>query len=135
LKKIQEFESWKKVSEDRFVGYIDIDESICKVEERLNRLLLENKNRPMLVSELNRKLGDLHREFVLLSKKKEEVSDKRPNKPSRSKEWLAETKKELDSYFDFEEAIESKEFLCKAIGILPILCNSIKGVCEKIKEC
>ena len=135
LRKIQEFESWKQFAEERFAGYTDIDESICKVEERLNSLLLENKNRPMLISELNSKLVKLYRELDVLSKKKEEVSEKRPNKPLKSREWLAETKKDLDSYFDFEEAIESKEFLCKAIADVPILCNSIKGVCEKIYEC
>ena len=135
LRKIQEFESWKKVSEERFSNSIDIEDSICKVENGLHLLLLENKNRPMLVSELNSKLGDLHRELLLLSKKKEEVSDKRPNKPLKTREWLAETKKELDSYFDFEEAIDSKEFLCEAMKKIPILCNSIAGSSEKIKEC
>jgi DNA repair exonuclease SbcCD ATPase subunit/DNA repair exonuclease SbcCD nuclease subunit len=134
LRKIQEFESWKKVSEERFSGSIDIDEAIVKVENIFNRLLFENKNRPMIVSEYNSKLGDLHRGLLILNKKKEEVSEKRPNKPSRTKEWLAETKKELDSYFDFEEVIESKEFICEAMKKIPILCQSLVGIYEKIKE-
>jgi DNA repair exonuclease SbcCD ATPase subunit/DNA repair exonuclease SbcCD nuclease subunit len=134
LRKIQEFESWKQFSEERFSGCIDIDDNLAKVEERLNKLLLANKECNGLILDYTDKLRDLSIEYAILHKKREEVLEKRPNKPLKSREWLAETKKELDNYFDFEEAIENKEFICKAISDIPMLCNFIANVCEKIKE-
>ncbi len=135
LERIQEIESWKKVCRERFAGYIDIDESIRTIQEKLNGLYINNKNRPIAISELSGKLDKLRMELNMLSKKKEVVSEKRPNKPLKTLEWLAQTKKELDEMFDLEEAIESKEFICNAIKKIPVLCSSLKHSMEKIKEC
>lgn len=131
---IQEFESWKKVSE-RMFGSAENDENIANGESRLNQLLLDNKKRSIVINNYNSDLEKLYSDLKVYAKKKEEVSDKRPNKPSKTKDWLAETKKELDTYFDFEEAIESKEAICKAMKNIPIICQNIVNVSQKINEC
>lgn len=133
VRKIQEFESWKSVSEERFSSSINFTEAIGEAEARLDILKYENINRPDAISEYNNNLTILHKSKNLLKKNKEAITDKRPNKPSKTKKWLTETKTSLQN-FDFEGATHDLEHIRVCIEKIPVLCQSILGVSEKITD-
>lgn len=133
LRKIQEFESWKSVSEERFSSSVNWIEAISKAESRLDILKHENINRPDTISEYIYTLTILYDSEKLLKKNKEDVSDKRPNKPSKTKNWLTETSTSLKD-FDYESTKKSLECIRLCIEKIPILCQSILVVSEKITD-
>lgn len=133
LRKIQEFETWKSVSKERFSNSINFIEAISKAESRLDILKSENINRPDTISEYNNTLTILYNSEKLLKKNIEDVSDKRPNKPSKTKDWLTETSTSLKD-FDFENATKSLKSIRLCIEKIPILCQNILVVSEKIAD-
>jgi len=133
LRKIQEFESWKSVSEERFSSSINFTEDISKAESRLDILKHENINRPDTISEYNNNLTILYNSKNLLKKNKEDITDKRPNKPSKTTQWLTETEAYLQD-FDFKKTVDGLEHIRVCIEKIPVLCQNILGVSEKITD-
>jgi DNA repair exonuclease SbcCD ATPase subunit len=133
LKKINDFETWKKIHDDRFSEYNNID---CNDDIKKQLSILEKTafSLPNSISEKKIYLETLQNEYMIITRERELWSDKRPNKPIKSQEWLNKTKIEIDKMNSAENLIENKNFIANSIKNIPLLSNSLKHIKNKIKE-
>jgi DNA repair exonuclease SbcCD ATPase subunit len=134
---IHNFENWNKIQIQTFANdhiYFENDSEIDKLQLQINSLISIIQDNPVRISELAKKLDKLRKQHKKLIKEKDLCSDRRPNKPIKTKEWLQLTRSRIIHFADKQSLLSNKLFIQSAIQNIPILATQIQALIQKIDE-
>jgi DNA repair exonuclease SbcCD ATPase subunit len=135
--KINNFENWNKIQNQKFSQdkkYFQDTSEIDKLKNRINELIQIIQESPNKLLGISKNIDKLRKQLNKLNKEKEFISDKRPNKASKTKEWLENIKYTIEDYGDLQQHLDDKEFIINSIKYIPIICNNLINITSKIQE-
>ncbi len=135
--KIINFENWNKIQNQKFAEdkkYFQDTFEIDKLQNKINSLIQIIQEYPNRILGISKTVDKLKKQLNKLNKEKESISDRRPNKPSKTKEWLEDIKQTIDGYGTLEQLIDDKEFITNSIKQIPIICNKLIHITSKITD-
>ena len=134
---INEFETWNKIQNQKFskdIIYFKDNSEFESLQFKINSLINIIQQYPNKILDVSKNIDKIRRKINKLNKEKEHIYDKRPNKPSKTKEWLYRVKQQIDEYGELEYHIENKKRITTSIKNIPLLCNKINNIILKINE-
>lgn len=134
---IRTFETWntlqlEKFSQDKF--YFENNSEITNIQQTLQSCTSIIQETPGQIYCLGKQLDKLRRLFTKLSKDKDTCSDKRPNRPTKTKEWLLTTQQYILTLDTLDTLVHNQDFLRNSIQRIPIVCTMIHAATHKLTE-
>jgi DNA repair exonuclease SbcCD ATPase subunit/DNA repair exonuclease SbcCD nuclease subunit len=137
VKSIHEFENWNSIQNQKFDQdriYFENNSEIEKLECQVNSFIPIIQDYPEKISKLAKQHDKLRKQYNKLTKEKDLCSDKRPNRPTKTKEWLEQHELNISQYDTLENLGLIKQFIEKSIQHIPIICTKIHNISQKISE-
>lgn len=140
LKYINEFETWNKIHIKQFAldtmdsKYYQNTSEIDELKNNINSLITIINQYPDKILSCTKHITKLRKGVAVLHKETEHCSDKRPNKPSKTVEWLNSIQQTIVEYGDVDELINLKAELLSFAKQIPVLCNTLSNIAVKISE-
>ena len=125
----KEFETWDGIKKTEYSETFD-DTDLVVALEKLTEIC---NTYPERIKVLSNQMKLARKKFLRFRKQKDELTDTRPNRPSKSKEWLEETSVEL-SCLDIDYMQYKEGFLLESIQRVPLLSTSIQNNQQKCME-
>lgn len=134
---ISNFENWNKFQIQQFADtkiYFEDNSEIENLENKINELISVIRDNPNHITNVTKNLDRLRKQHKKLVKEKDLCSDRRPNKPTKTKEWLEHTKQRIHAFADMDVLLATKQFIQTSIQQIPIVCTNLLAVTRKITE-
>ena len=125
----KEFETWNEIKSSEYSEVYDDTDLV----EALYKSSVICKEYPTVIASLQKDMKVSRKKFLMLRKQKDEHLDKRPNKPSKNREWL-DTTYELLLMKDIDYIKYLEGFLLDSIKNVPTLSNEILMNDKKCQE-
>ena len=125
----KEFETWNEIKSSEYSEVYDDTDLV----EALYKSSVICKEYPTQIASLQKDMKVSRKKFLMLRKQKDEHLDKRPNKPSKNREWL-DTTYELLLMKDIDYIKYLEGFLLDSIKNVPTLSNEILMNDKKCQE-
>lgn len=125
----KEFETWNEIKSSEYSEVYDDTDLV----EALYKSSVICKEYPTVIASLQKDMKVSRKKFLMLRKQKDEHLDKRPNKPSKNREWL-DTTYELLLTKDIDYIKYLEGFLLDSIKNVPTLSNEILMNDKKCQE-
>ena len=125
----KEFETWNEIKSSEYSEVYDDTDLV----EALYKSSVICKEYPTVIASLQKDMKVSRKKFLMLRKQKDEHLDKRPNKPSKNREWL-DTTYELLLMKDIDYIKYLEGFLLDSIKNVPALSNEILMNDKKCQE-
>ena len=125
----KEFETWNEIKSSEYSEVYDDTDLV----EALYKSSVICKEYPTQIASLQKDMKVSRKKFLMLRKQKDEYLDKRPNKPSKNREWL-DTTYELLLMKDIDYIKYLEGFLLDSIKNVPTLSNEILMNDKKCQE-
>ena len=136
FRSVQNFQTWNKIQIENFSHdkkYFQDKSQITNLEKLLKTIIKEIDDFPEKIRTSSKKCNRMRMDFNKINKEKELCSDKRPNKPVRGREWLAEiTRKHTGK--NLETLLKDSDFIQNSIQHISIISHNIQVATEKIEE-
>ena len=116
----KEFETWNEIKSSEYSEVYDDTDLV----EALYKSSVICKEYPTQIANLTKDMKVARKKFLMLRKQKDEHTDKRPNKPSKTREWL-DTTYELLLTKDIDYIKYLEGFLLDSLKYVPTLSNEI----------
>ena len=123
----KEFETWDSIKRQTYSEVYDDSDLVIALE----RCSVIVSSRPQEITELVKQIKIARKKFLTIRKQKDEHSDTRPNRPSKSREWLLNIYDKIGSR-DSDYIAYLEGFLMDSLQHVPVLCTSI---CNAEKKC
>jgi DNA repair exonuclease SbcCD ATPase subunit len=127
----KEFESWDAITSSEYSEVFD-DQDVSDALESASQICNEY---PSQISELSKHIKIARKKYLIIRREKDELSESRPNKPSKSGEWLDETRELL--CHDIHYIMYLEGLLLDSIQNVPLLCTTLlssQQKCQEMKE-
>ena len=137
IKIIYDFQTWNRLQSDLFErdqNYFENESELQKLHTKINSLISSIQLYPDKILASRKLLDKLRKIGSKLSKDKELVMDKRPNKPVKDRKWLDDIALHISEYGDLEQHVASKQIIATSIRDIPGVCNNIYNCLLKITE-
>jgi DNA repair exonuclease SbcCD ATPase subunit/DNA repair exonuclease SbcCD nuclease subunit len=137
VKLIHEFENWNNIQIQKFDQdriYFENNSEIEKLEYQVNSYIPIIQDYPEKISKLAKQIDKLRKLYNKLTKEKDLCSDKRPNRPTKTKEWLEQQELHVAQYDTLENLGLIKKFIETSIQQIPIICTKIHNISQKVSE-
>ncbi len=137
IKKIHEYKTWNKLQTEKFgtdTKYFQDESEINNLQTKINNLITEITEYPDTILKYSKNLDRVRRQYTKLIKEKDLCIDKRPNKPSKTKDWLHNIEESVLKYGNLDDYENTKEFISNCIQEIPVVCSKISDYSRKIKE-
>ena len=125
----KEFETWDTLTRTEYSETFDDTDLVTALE----RCIEICNTHPERIKALSNQIKLSRKKFLRFRKQKDELADTRPNRPSKSKEWLEETALEI-SCFDIDYMRYKEGFLLESVKSVPMLSTSIQNNQQKCLE-
>ena len=125
----KEFETWNEIKSSEYSEVYDDTDLV----EALYKSSVICKEYPTQIASLQKDMKVSRKKFLMIRKQKDEHLDKRPNKPSKNREWL-DTTYELLLMKDIDYIKYLEGFLLDSIKNVPTLSNEILMNDKKCQE-
>jgi len=125
----KEFETWDAIKSSEYSEVFD-DQDLT---ECLLKCSVICKEYPPQISELSKQIKLARKKYLTIRKHKDELSEKRPNKPSKNNTWLDNTCQIISSR-DIHYIMYLEGFLQDSIQNVPILSSTILSAEQKCQE-
>jgi len=135
--KINEFETWNKIQIQKFAQdkkYFQNTFEIDEIKNKINSFIQIIQEYPLKISDTSKQIDKLRRQIKKLNKEKEYISDKRPNKPLKTKEWLDNIQLQIEELGPLEQHINDKEIIEQSIKQIPIISHNLIHINSKIQD-
>ena len=126
---IKEFETWDTITKTEYSETFDDTDLVSALDECIKIC----EAWPDRIKELNGQIKLARKKFLRLRKQKDELIDTRPNRSSKTKEWLEETAALL-ACSDIDYMCYKEGFLLESVQRVPLLCTSIHNNQQKCLE-
>ena len=137
IKIIYDFQTWNRLQSDLFErdrNYFENESELQKLHTKINSLISSIQLYPDKILASRKLLDKLRKIGSKLSKDKELVMDKRPNKPIKDRTWLDNIALHISEYGDLDQHVASKQIIAMSIRTIPDVCNNIHNCLLKITE-
>jgi DNA repair exonuclease SbcCD ATPase subunit/DNA repair exonuclease SbcCD nuclease subunit len=124
----KDFESWDAITSSEYSEVFD-DQDLTEALVRCSSICNEY---PSQISELSKHIKIARKKYLIIRRQKDEHSESRPNKPSKSSEWLTETRDLL--CHDIHYIMYLEGFLQDSIQNVPLLCTNLLSSQKKYQE-
>ena len=131
---IRDFETWNKIKLSEFADYSFDAKYISDMEKKLDGIVLIITEYPSKITNLSKQLDKLQKQLLKKRKEKDELSDKRPNRPTKSESWMENAKKRFETEGQLSDLVLREESCKKKLSSLPMLCMNIVNLDKEIKE-
>jgi DNA repair exonuclease SbcCD ATPase subunit/DNA repair exonuclease SbcCD nuclease subunit len=125
----REFETWDSIKKLEYSEVFDDTD----MQFALQQVEMIVRDLPIEISELSKQIKLARKKYLTIRKQKDELSDKRPNRPSKSKEWLADICEKIGSH-DSDYIAYLEGFLLNSIQQVPMLSTAILSAQQKCLE-
>ena len=125
----KEFETWDSITKTEYSETFD-DTNVVIALGRCNEICTTYPER---IKTIGGQVKLARKKFLRFRKQKDELADMRPNRPSKTKEWLDETAEVL-AYSEIEYMRYRVGFLQESVQRVPALCASIQHNQQKCLE-
>ena len=125
----KEFETWDSITKTEYSETFDDTDLVCA----LDRCIEICTTCPERIKTIGGQIKLSRKKFLRFRKQKDELADTRPNRPSKSKEWLDETAEVL-AYSEIDYMRYKEGFLLESVQRVPVLCASIQHNQQKCLE-
>jgi DNA repair exonuclease SbcCD ATPase subunit len=129
---IYDFETWNRIKQAELsdVHLHNTDELTAKLQ--LHEQII--KEYPAKIKNLTTQLTRLRKTLSIKRKECDVMSEQRPNKPSKSQEWLQHMQQQIMSRGNLESALQREQTYRVAIDTIPILCTKAQSTHNEISE-
>jgi DNA repair exonuclease SbcCD ATPase subunit/DNA repair exonuclease SbcCD nuclease subunit len=125
----KEFETWDTIKRSEYAEVFDDSDLVVA----LNRCSLIVSSYPSQIAEVGKQIKVARKKYLMIRKQKDELSDKRPNRPSKSREWLSDICEKIGSRdTDYISYLEG--FLMESVKQVPMLSMNILNAEKKCQE-
>ena len=134
---ICDFENWNKIQIQKYTQdnkYFQNNSEIEKLQLNISSLISIIQEYPEQISKITKQITKLRKEHTKLTKDKDLCSDRRPNKPTKTKEWLQQFSTNISENGDLVQLKSTKLFLETSIQKIPIICIKIDNTIQKMSE-
>jgi len=131
------FESWNKIQTQKFAQdkkYFENNSEIENLQLKINSLISTIQDNPNLISQISKRLDKFKKQYKKITKEKELCSDRRPNKPTKTKDWVQNTYLRIIQFDNLESLISTKMQIQTSIQQIPIISIKILNLLQKISE-
>lgn len=137
IKKIHEYKTWNKLQTEKFgadTEYFQDESQINILHNNINNLISYITGYPDHILKLTKNIDKLRRQTTKITKEKDLCIDKRPNKPSKTLEWIHNVEENILKYGNINDYNNTKDFILKSIQEIPIICTKILDYTGKITD-
>jgi DNA repair exonuclease SbcCD ATPase subunit len=137
VKIIHDFKSWNKIHTEKFadqIQYFQDNSEIINLQNKITYLLSDIQDYPDKILNITKKIDKLKRQITKIIKEKDLLIDKKPNRPTKSDEWITHVENNILKYGSLIDYEHTKDFLIHSIENIPIICNNIISYSQKITE-
>lgn len=134
---INNFETWNKIQIKKFAQdkkYFENNSEIENLQLKINSLIFTIQNNPNLISDLSKRIDKLKKQHKKITKEKDLCSDRRPNKPTKTNEWIQHTYQRIIQFGNLDSLLITKKQIQTSIQQIPILSIKIHNLVHKISE-
>ena len=133
----KEFETWDNIKRLEYSEVFD-DSDLLTALEKCSMIVREC---PIEISELTKQIKVARKKYLTIRKQKDELSERRPNRPSKSRQWLSDICDKIGSR-DTDYIMYLEGFLLDSVQNIPKLSIAIMNaekrsleIAQYIQEC
>lgn len=137
IKIIHDYKSWNKIHTEKFadqIKYFQDQSEIQNLQNTITLLISQINDYPEKILTVTKTLDKLRRQYTKITKEKDLLVDKKPNRPSKTEEWFKNIEENVLSYGTLEDYEHTKDFILNSIQQIPIICNNIITCSQKISD-
>jgi hypothetical protein len=125
---IKEFETWDRVTGSEFETFDDTD-----VLDAYGRCAAIVSSHPLQITELTKQIKVARKKYLMIRRHKDELADKRPNRPLKTREWLSSVV-DICSGRDTDYMSYLEGFLMESVQQVPVLSMNLLNAQQKCRE-
>jgi DNA repair exonuclease SbcCD ATPase subunit len=137
VKIIYDYKTWNKIHTEKFgdqIKYFQDESEIHNLQNKITSLISDINVYPEKILNITKKIDKMRRQLTKLTKEKDLLVDKKPNRSTKTNDWFKNIKETVLKYGTINDYEHTKEFITNSIQQIPIICTNIVSCSQKIRE-